>query len=336
MENNIVEIDHAIDLCGHTIKIVKNGLDIEEVSALFKQLVSERDLLVKRQENLTVLTRLYEKTVMDAGELAKQIEKETREQMQKEASTILTQAHERAKVMVEQQQAEANQLIQQRLKTVRSNVKKQLETLHKQELEKLQFTIKEAARRVSDEIMAQEESLAKQGNVIEVELGENLFEPHPAGEPEKTAEQTPAQTVARATTPAATVVKGIHAFSTAAKENPPAQTAAKATASSAAASGINANIVTVTGKAEQHLMEIEISLPHDKAEIDNITKMLAAMPETKNTELLTLNDKSLLKVMLSKSVDLLPKLQALPGIHHAEANIKDGKKKILITLSPKT
>jgi len=336
MESKTVEINRTIELQGHSIQIVSNGLDIEEVSALVKELVNERDLLLKRQDNLTLLTRLYDKTVIEAGELAKQIEKETREQTQKEATTILTQAHERAKVMVEQQQNEAKLLIQQRLKAIKSNVKKQLETLHKQEIEKLQSRIKDAAQRVSDDIIAQEESLIKQNNLVEVDLDENMFETVSTGETPKTAEKAPAQNVVKTTDPASTVVKASTPVTTAAKENTSAQTAVKATAPTPAAARVNPTVVTITGKTDQDATEFEISLPRDQEEIDNVNKLLAAIPEIKNTELLTQNSKSLFKVTLNKPVDLLPRLQALPGVYSAEASGNNGQKKILISFAVKS
>jgi len=336
MENNTGEINRTIELQGHSLKIVPNGLDIEEVSALIKELVSERELLLKRQDNLTLLTRLYDKTVIEAGELAKQIEKETREQTQKEDTTILTQAHERAKVMVEQQQTEAKLLIQQRLKIIKSNVKKQLETLHKQEIEKLQSRIKDAARQVSDDIIAQEESLIKQNNLVEVEFAENMFETAPAGESAKTAEKAPTQTPVKTIDPASTVVKVSTPVTNTVKENTPAQTVVRSTAPAPAAARVNPTVVTITGKTDQDATEFEISLPHDQEEIDNVNKLLAAMPEIKNTELLTLNSKSLFKVTLNKPVDLLPRLRALPGVFSAETSGNNGQKKILVTFSAKS
>jgi len=239
MDKKNGEMEREINLSGYTIKIVNNGLDIEEVSALIKRLVDERDSLTKRQENLASLTRLYEKTVIDAGELAKQIEKEGREKVQKEATVILTQAHERAKTMAEQQQNEAKLLIQQRLKLIKNNVKKQLEILHKQEIEKLQSRIRDAARQISDGIIAQEESLNKQ-NDIEIELDENMFETISTGEPVNNAEKPAAPTVLKAAGSAPVVVK-IAA---------PAQNGVKVTAPASSSSRPNTVVFTVTGKAE--------------------------------------------------------------------------------------
>ncbi len=76
------------DVLGYSIKRVKSGLDEDQVISLVKQLVSERDMLAQRQEHLSSLTRLYEKTISEADELAKQIKQEADEQAQAEYKAI--------------------------------------------------------------------------------------------------------------------------------------------------------------------------------------------------------------------------------------------------------
>jgi uncharacterized protein YaaQ len=289
------ETNKTIEIGGRTFKITKSGLDIDEVTAFIKELVGERDSLLKRQANLASLTRLYEKTVIEAGELAKQIEKEAREQVQKEANTILTQAHERAKVMVEQQKAEATALIQQQLKSVKGNVKQQIDTLLKEEIEKLRSTIKEAARRVSEEMVSQAETLAPQSKDFTIDLDQDILKPAPVMERSNNGE--------------------------------------KPLAASAGQTG--APSVPLTGKNEKDIHEIEIMLPRDQDEIASINRALLATPEIKSAELLTMVDKSVFKVALHKPIDLLAMLRTLPEVYTAEPVVKDGRRKIVVALEVK-
>ena len=289
------EITKTVEIGGRTFKIAKSGLDVDEVTAFIKELVGERDSLLKRQENLASLTRLYEKTVIEAGELAKQIEKEAREQVQKEANTILTQAHERAKLMVEQQKAEATALIQQQLKSVKGSVKQQLDSLLKEEIDKLRSNIKEAARRVSDEMVSQAETLSHQSKDIEIHLDQDIFKLAPGIEPENKA------------------------------ENP----------SAAGTVRIDGPVTAGTGKNEKDILEVEILPPRDQDEIANINKVLISTPEIKNAELLTMVDKSVFKVALNKPIDLLAVLRTLPEVYQAEAAVKEGHRKIIVTLAAK-
>ena len=70
-------------LGGHDFKIVKQGLDIvqvssylEELTAQRNELLTERNGLQQREEHLKSLSRLAEKTVMEADKLAEEIKAE--------------------------------------------------------------------------------------------------------------------------------------------------------------------------------------------------------------------------------------------------------------------
>jgi cell division septum initiation protein DivIVA len=292
MENENAE---TIELFNRSFKIVKRGLDESEVTAFVKEVMSERDQLLKRQENLTMLTRLYEKTVIEAGELAKQIEKEAREKVQKEANTILTQAHERAKVMTEQQKTEAAALVQQQLNSVKGHLKQQLDTLFKEEIARAQSTIKEAAKQVSDTMLSQADNLIKMGRDFEINLDSEMFK------------TVPAATMAKTTVN----VKGSASIKT-----------------DTAAAGL-------PGKNEKDIVEVEIKLPRDQDEIANIKHALDIKPEINHVELQTMVDKSVLNVVLTKPVDLLEFLRGLPEVYQADSAPGNGHKKIIVTLAAK-
>jgi len=91
MENNKSERG-VRELFGYTLKNVKDG---ERILTYMEKLAAERDILEERQQHLTSLTRLFEKAIYDADDLAAQIKKEAEEQARTEAGAILSQADEK-------------------------------------------------------------------------------------------------------------------------------------------------------------------------------------------------------------------------------------------------
>lgn len=285
----------SVALFNRNFKVVEVGLDESEVTAFIKELLDEREQLLKRQENLASLTRLYEKTVIDAGDLAKQIEKEARENVQKEAGTILTKADERAKLMAEQQKAEAIAIIQQQTKSINNTLRKQLETSLKAEKEKLQSIIREAAKQVSESMVSQANQLNFQNNNFEINLDSGVSRGEPAVETEEPVKKMQANGGAKP----------------------------------------QAEIVTVSSKKEKDIIEVEITLPRDHDEIASIVHALVTTPQVDNVDLQTMVDKSVLNVALQKHIDVLALLQTLPEVHKAEWIVNNGHKRIAVDLAVK-
>ncbi len=84
--------DGVAEMGGHEFKIVKKGLDKTQVAAFINELVkqrdeliSERDELLKREEHMLSLTRLAERTVIEADKLTEEIKREAMEQAKTEA-----------------------------------------------------------------------------------------------------------------------------------------------------------------------------------------------------------------------------------------------------------
>ncbi len=75
MKNNSNNKD-AIKLWGHDFVRAKSGLDEEQVVSFVNGLISERDTLIKRQEHLSSLLKLAERTVAEADNVAKQVKEE--------------------------------------------------------------------------------------------------------------------------------------------------------------------------------------------------------------------------------------------------------------------
>jgi len=107
-------------LCGQEFKIVKWGLDEEEVVAFATNLVKQRDSLLERQQHLNSLQMLAEKTVTEANELAEQIKQEAQNEVAKaieeaEVKTreVTSEAQRHAKKTVKETNELAEQIKQE-------------------------------------------------------------------------------------------------------------------------------------------------------------------------------------------------------------------------------
>jgi len=85
-----------IDLGGWELKRVKNGLDEAQVTWLVNELISQRDKLSRHTEHLSSLTKLAEKTVTEADQLAEAMKQEALDQAKAEAKAIVAKAEEQA------------------------------------------------------------------------------------------------------------------------------------------------------------------------------------------------------------------------------------------------
>ncbi len=155
----------VIELFGHTFQKVEYGLDEEQIVSFVKQLIDERDALIKRQEHVTSLTRLYERTISEADDLAEEIKKEAEEQAQAEAKAILGEAEEQAQQIIEEKRSEAVALAQ-----------KEVKALLKREIAAIQSQLRDTAQRLCDEILSQAESFKQQAAVFEEKFEEKLSE----------------------------------------------------------------------------------------------------------------------------------------------------------------
>ena len=97
--------DGIIELWGQDFNRAKDGLDEEQIVSFVNEIISERDTLLKRQEHLSSLTKLAERTVSEADNLAKRVKEEAEEQAKAEANAIVTKAEEQAQQIIEGKKA---------------------------------------------------------------------------------------------------------------------------------------------------------------------------------------------------------------------------------------
>jgi len=102
-----MKINGVRSLWGQEFKVVKYGLAEEEVTAFVTDLVSQRDSLLERQQNLNSLQMLAEKTVTGATGLADEIKQEA----QGKAARVIELAEERAREITAEAQGQAEKII---------------------------------------------------------------------------------------------------------------------------------------------------------------------------------------------------------------------------------
>jgi len=139
------ERNNFIELHDWKISRVNNGLDEAEVADIISKLVSQRDQLIERTDHLSSLTRLAEKTIASADELAKQIETEAIQKAEAKVATIVAKAEEQA-----QQLRKENQRIQAEFKSTIDKLCRQLVSEPESFTQRIQSLWTESENRLSE------------------------------------------------------------------------------------------------------------------------------------------------------------------------------------------
>ena len=160
----------TVELWGRKFKRAKYGLDEEEVASFINELISERDMLIKHQEHLSSLTTLAERTVVEADNLAKQIQKETVDQAKAEANTIVARAEEQAQKIIEEKGAEAVAMAGREAEAITANAQQQAELLLAEKAKEISSQLRDMAHRLYRELLLQLESLRQEVEALKAEF----------------------------------------------------------------------------------------------------------------------------------------------------------------------
>ena len=101
--------DDVSDLLKKKFKIVKDGLDQDEVFSFISNLMDQNNELAAKLEHIDSLKKLAEKTVIEADKQAENIKLEIQEQAKAEAASTIAEAEERAKAEAEKIIVDAQQ-----------------------------------------------------------------------------------------------------------------------------------------------------------------------------------------------------------------------------------
>ena len=175
--NNNNKRNGVIELWGHEFKKAAEGLDRAEVVSFVTELIKKNETLLKRAEHLASLTKLAEKTIIDADNVAKQVQEEAGEQAKAEVRKILAGAEEQAQKIIEEKRAEALARANREAETIKAKAQQQAETMLEERIKEIQPELKDNAKTLYEELLNQLESLKKQVLILEEELDHKLSQP---------------------------------------------------------------------------------------------------------------------------------------------------------------
>jgi cell division septum initiation protein DivIVA len=145
--------DDALHLGGRVFKKVELGLDEKEVQAYVDELINQRDALLKRQEHLSALAELAEKTVIEANNLAQQMKQKATEQAKAEADELRVKAEKDTEQFIKEKKAEAKTIAEKEADIVRTEALRQAEMAREEKLAMFKAEAKGLAQKVQNELL---------------------------------------------------------------------------------------------------------------------------------------------------------------------------------------
>jgi len=311
--NDTISGDDGMKVGERVFRKTKFGLAEEEVRSYIQELINQRDALIKRQEHLTVLAELAEKTVIEANNLSQLMMKKSSEQAKAEADKIRIKAEEESKHLIEVKKAEAKVEAEKEVGALKAEARKEAEAV-KVEAEKEAATIKsEAEHQVQ---LVRQEQL----NTIKVEAA-NLAQ-EVQNELLGSIENIK-KTILSIGAKFEPVSPNTNGKSQTALEKPIEKATPKLTASE---KGVLLNRIP--------WLEVEVLPPLDIEKIMDLISRLESLPQVKTTDLLPETPNPLIRVFLNEPSPLAELLRTLPQIAQVnemsdatESDIDDGEKR---------
>lgn len=281
MAKNNKNNNGVIELWGHEFKKAGEGLDRGEVVSFINELMKKHEALLKRTEHLTSLTKLAEKTIVEADTVAKQVKNEAKEQARAEAKAILSEAEEKAQKMVQGKRAEALAKVDQEVEAIKAKAQQEAENMLEEKSKEIQPELRKSVKRLYGELLSQLESLKQQVVALEKELDQKL-----SRSLEKTgAAATETSQADRETGQADNEFLELFQSAKETDENQPE-------------------------------WELEILPPIDLTQILDIINYLDNLPEVRQTELIPQMDRPTITVFLREPISMIDILRELPQIAH--------------------
>jgi cell division septum initiation protein DivIVA len=309
--------EDTVELWGNTFKKVESGLDVEEVNAYIKKVVGERDKLLNRQEHLAALAELAEKTVTEADKMAERIKEEAKVQAEEEAKGILEEAEKQAQQIVDEKTSEAVENAQKDIEVMKLEANESSQKLLKDNIEKLQINIMDVIDVTFKEIMSQAESLhkdtAKDGEAKNKKSAD--YDGNGSGE----VKDYKGESGNKGNSPDKDE-KDVKVEVQNTKETEEIE---------------EEQLVSKTdwwATENQEWIVVEFLPPRDQDGIEQIEKYINGLPEVNTTEIVTMVDKTWIKVLINKENDLMNKLNNLNEIQQVYEVEEDEYRKMEVEL----
>jgi cell division initiation protein len=281
----------VIQLWGHEFKKAGDGLDKAEVVSFVDELMKKHEALLKRAEHLSSLTKLAEKTIVEADDVAQQVKSEAEEQAKSEAKTILSEAEEQAQKIIEEKRAEALTRVNREVEAIKAKAQQQAEALLEEKTREIQPELRNNVKRLYGELLTQLDGLKEQVVALEEELEQKLSQP-------------PAET--------RTLEEPNRVSVEAGKADNEFLELLRPTSE--------------TDEAEPE-WELEILPPIDLTQILDIINYLDGLAEVEQTELIPQMDKPTITVFLSQPIDMVDILKTLPQVASVTEDTDGGEGK---------
>jgi F0F1-type ATP synthase membrane subunit b/b' len=309
--------DGVIELGGCEFRRVKHGLDEAQVTSFINELISQRDVLMQREEHLSSLSKLAEKTVAEADKLAEEIKAEAIDQGRAEANAVIAKAEEQAQQMIEEKRAEIVTMANEEAVAIKAEAEREAQLLLEKQAKTIQDELRNLVNQLHSQLVSEIESLKQQA----VALG-TVFEEKISQVVEETSPVTIVADEVRAESQE--IIQTIDQTSTSELEEKELVSAEDAD--------------TALYEREPEF-ELEIIPPIDIAKIMEIVNYLDGLPEVENTELIPLTGSPSILVFLREPIGLIDMLESLPEVAQVEedttntADAEGKKRKVQITLS---
>ncbi|HEU65853.1 MAG TPA: hypothetical protein ENN57_04205 [Chloroflexi bacterium] len=344
--------DGVITLGGREFKRVKNGLDEIDVASFIDELIEERDKLAKSHEHAASLTRLAERTVVEADKLAAQVKAEAAEQAKAESAAIIDRAREQARQIAEQKLAEAVAHANEEAKAIKTKAEEEAAQLLENEKSRIRNELSNLVNQQFGYMLEEMDRLKQQAAAVQDKFDKKLSQPG-EGYSALTVEsegESHAATVEIEENRAANMEAEKESDTTAVKVAEERDTAAPEIANE------SDTIVEKEGKAlDEHVepsrarddteksfelsellqmeeraelgspqWEIEVLPPFEIAEVMEVVYFLDQLPEVANTEMIVPQiDMPSILVFLRESVDFVDVLRTSPAVAYVEEVIAD-------------
>ena len=311
--NDTMSGDDVMKVGERVFSKTKFGLAEEEVRSYVQELLNQRDALIKRQEHLTALTELAEKTVMEANNLSQLMMKKSAEQAKAEADKIRIKAEQESKQMIEIKKAEAKAEAEKEMVAVKAEAEKEAEAV-KAEAEKEAGTVKAEAQLQAQLVREEQLSAIKMeaANLAQKLQNELLTSIESI--------KNDVLSIGAKFEPGSSNISGT---SPTAPGKPSEKASPTLTASE---KGVLLNRIP--------WLEVEVLPPLDIEKIMDLISRLESLPQVKTTDLLPETPNPLIRVFLNEPSPLAELLRTLPQIAQVnemsdtiESDIQDGEKR---------
>ncbi len=322
--SNTIKKDDVVELGGHELKRVKNGLDETQVESFIEELIRERDKLAQSQDHIASLNRLAEMSVVEADKLAVQIKTEAIEQAKAASAAIIDKAKEQARQMGEKKIAEAVEIAIEQANAIKAKAEEAAALLVENEKNKIRNELRNLVNQQFGYMLEELESLKKQAAAVQADFGNKLSEPkkEKSTVTMKGAEERAAVAAEIVKESDTIVAKERDATAAEAskkiadKYREPSQATDHAEKSPELS---KLHQIEEQAELDKPQWEVEILPPFDITKIMEVVSYLDQLPEVANTEMIVPQiDMPSILVFLRKPMNFVDVLQTIPAIAYVE------------------